>query len=118
MSESSAQHVGSRLGCETDVTNDGSRRCDAHESQRWPMFRRTVAIPEKGLFPHLPMNLFISVQAMAGSTMMSLTVPTLRRPSDLVLSVSYPPVGPSRRHARLWTAAVRGRLHMASVLLM
>ena len=69
--------------------------------------RLWVPSPEKGLFPHLPMELFTSVQAMAGSTTMSLTVSSHRRPSDLVLPVSYPPVGPSRRHELPWAAAVR-----------
>jgi len=45
MSESSAQHIGARLGFETDSTNHGSRSCDAHERQMWPIFRRIVAIP-------------------------------------------------------------------------
>ena len=50
MSESSNQHVGSRLGFETNVTNDGSRRCDSYESQMRPMFRQIVATPDLG-FP-------------------------------------------------------------------
>jgi hypothetical protein len=55
----------------------------------------------------LPIQLFISVQAIAGSTTMSLTVSSHRRPSAFVLPVSYPPVEPSRRHELPWAAAVR-----------
>ena len=46
MSESSAQHVGARLGFETDSTNHGSRSCDAHASQMWPIFRRLCAVAD------------------------------------------------------------------------
>jgi hypothetical protein len=48
MSESLAQHVGSRLSFEKNSTNYGSCSCDAHESQMWPIFRRIVAIPRSG----------------------------------------------------------------------
>jgi hypothetical protein len=46
MSESLPQHVGARLGFETDSTNHGSRSCDAHESQMWPIFQRLCAVAD------------------------------------------------------------------------
>jgi hypothetical protein len=61
----------------------------------------------KRIIPAFVNELFTSIQAIAGSATTSLTVSSYRRPSDLVLPVSYPPVGPSRRHARPWAAAVR-----------